>query len=39
MFRLGVAELLIVLAVVLFVFSWGRLPQLWSNARRCGTSN
>lgn len=34
MFRFGVAELLIVLALVLFVFSWGRLSQLWGNLRQ-----
>lgn len=34
MFRFGVAELLIVLALVLFVFGWGRLPQLWGHLRQ-----
>jgi Sec-independent protein translocase protein TatA len=34
MFRLGVVEVLIVLAFVLFVFGRGRLPQLWGNLRQ-----
>jgi sec-independent protein translocase protein TatA len=34
MFGLGVAELALVLAVVLFVFGWGRLPQLANNFRQ-----
>jgi sec-independent protein translocase protein TatA len=34
MFGLGVSELLIVLAIVMFVFGWGRLPQLGSNLRQ-----
>jgi Sec-independent protein translocase protein TatA len=34
MFRLGIVEVLIVLAVVLFVFGWGRSPQLWGNFRQ-----
>jgi sec-independent protein translocase protein TatA len=34
MFGLGVVELVLVLAVVLFVFGWGRLPQLGSNFRQ-----
>jgi sec-independent protein translocase protein TatA len=34
MFGLGVAELVLVLAIVLFVFGWGRLPQLSSNFRQ-----
>jgi sec-independent protein translocase protein TatA len=34
MFGLGVAELLLVLALVLFVFGWGRLPQLGNNVRQ-----
>jgi sec-independent protein translocase protein TatA len=33
MFGLGVAELVLVLAIVLFVFGWGRLPQLGGNFR------
>ena len=34
MFGLGVAELVLVLAVVLFVFGWGRLPQLGNDFRQ-----
>lgn len=34
MFGLGVAELVLVLALVLFVFGWGRLPQLGDNFRQ-----
>jgi sec-independent protein translocase protein TatA len=34
MFGLGVAELILVLAIVLFVFGWGRLPQLGNNFRQ-----
>jgi sec-independent protein translocase protein TatA len=34
MFGFGVAELVLLLAVVLFVFGWGRLPQLGSNFRQ-----
>jgi sec-independent protein translocase protein TatA len=34
MFGLGVAELILVLAIVLFVFGWGRLPQLGGNVRQ-----
>ena len=34
MFGLGLPELLIVFAIVLFVFGWGRLPQLGSNLRQ-----
>ncbi len=34
MFGLGVVELVLVLALVLFVFGWGRLPQLGSNFRQ-----
>ena len=34
MFGLGVAELVLVLAVVLFVFGWGRLPQLGHDVRQ-----
>jgi sec-independent protein translocase protein TatA len=33
-FGLGVAELVLVLAVVLFVFGWGRLPQLGNDVRQ-----
>ena len=34
MFGLGVVELVLILAIVLFVFGWGRLPQLGSNVRQ-----
>jgi sec-independent protein translocase protein TatA len=34
MFGLGVLELICLLAVVMFVFGWGRLPQLGSNFRQ-----
>lgn len=34
MLGIGVAELVVVLAVVLFVFGWGRLPQVGSNMRQ-----
>jgi sec-independent protein translocase protein TatA len=34
MYGLGAAELVLVLAVVLFVFGWGRLPQLGNNFRQ-----
>ena len=34
MFGLGVLELLCLLAVVVFVFGWGRLPQLGGNVRQ-----
>jgi Sec-independent protein translocase protein TatA len=33
MFGFGVAELLVVLAIVLFMFGWGRLLQLGNNLR------
>jgi sec-independent protein translocase protein TatA len=33
-FGLGVAELVLILALVLFVFGWGRLPQLGNNFRQ-----
>jgi TatA/E family protein of Tat protein translocase len=33
MFGFGVAELLVVLAIVLFLFGWGRLSQLGNNFR------
>jgi TatA/E family protein of Tat protein translocase len=33
MFGFGVAELLVVLAIVLFLFGWGRLSQLGNNVR------
>jgi sec-independent protein translocase protein TatA len=34
MFGLGVAELVLILAIVLFVYGWGRLPQLGGNFRQ-----
>jgi sec-independent protein translocase protein TatA len=34
MFGLGVVELLLILALVLLVFGWGRLPQLGTNVRQ-----
>ncbi len=34
MFGLGVTELGLALALVLFVFGWGRLPQLVHNCRQ-----
>jgi sec-independent protein translocase protein TatA len=34
MFGLGVTELVLVLAIVLFIFGWGRLPQLGGNVRQ-----
>jgi TatA/E family protein of Tat protein translocase len=34
MFGLGVAELVLILALVLSVFGWGQLPQLGSNFRQ-----
>lgn len=34
MFGLGIMELLLVLGLVLFVFGWGRLPQLGGNVRK-----
>jgi len=34
MFGLGVMELLLILGVILFVFGWGRLPQLGGNVRQ-----
>jgi TatA/E family protein of Tat protein translocase len=34
MFGLGVAELVLVLVAVLFVFGWGRLSQLGDNFRQ-----
>ena len=33
MLGLGVVELVVILAIVLFVFGWGRLPQLGGNFR------
>jgi sec-independent protein translocase protein TatA len=34
MFGLGGTELVLVLALVLVIFGWGRLPQLGSNVRQ-----
>jgi Sec-independent protein translocase protein TatA len=34
MFGLGVAELMLVLGIMLFVFGWGRLPALGNNFRQ-----
>jgi sec-independent protein translocase protein TatA len=34
MFGLGMTEFVLILAVVLFVFGWGRLPQLGNNVRQ-----
>jgi sec-independent protein translocase protein TatA len=34
MFGLGVLELICLLAVVVFVFGWGRLPQLGGDVRQ-----
>lgn len=34
MLGLGIAELVLVLAVILFVLGWGRLPQLGTNIRQ-----
>jgi Sec-independent protein translocase protein TatA len=34
MFGIGIVELLAILAVVLFVFGWGRLVQLGDNFRQ-----
>jgi Sec-independent protein translocase protein TatA len=34
MFGLGVAELVLVLGAVLFVFGWGRLSQVGNNFRQ-----
>jgi sec-independent protein translocase protein TatA len=34
MFGLGSAELVLVLALVLLVFGWGRLPQIGNNVRQ-----
>lgn len=33
MFGLGMTELMVVLAIVLFIFGWGRLSQLGTNFR------
>lgn len=34
MIGLGVVELVVILALVLFIFGWGRLPQLGNNVRQ-----
>jgi sec-independent protein translocase protein TatA len=34
MFGVGVVELVLILAAVLLVFGWGRLPQLGNNLRQ-----
>jgi sec-independent protein translocase protein TatA len=34
MFGIGIVELVVVLAVVLCVFGWGRVPQLGDNIRQ-----
>lgn len=34
MIGLGVVELVVILALVLFIFGWGRLPQLGNNIRQ-----
>ncbi len=34
MFGLGVLELICLLVIIMFVFGWGRLPQLGSNFRQ-----
>lgn len=34
MFGLGIPELLILFAIVIFVFGWGRLPQLGTHLRQ-----
>jgi sec-independent protein translocase protein TatA len=34
MLGLGAVELLVILALVLFIFGWGRLPQVGSNIRQ-----
>ena len=34
MFGFGVAELVVVLGIVLFIFGWGRLSQLGNNFQR-----
>lgn len=34
MIGLGVVELVVILALVLFIFGWGRLPQLGHNIRQ-----
>ena len=33
MFGIGIVELVVVLAIVLFLFGWGRLSQLGNNFR------
>jgi sec-independent protein translocase protein TatA len=34
MLGLGAVELVLILALVLFIFGWGRLPQLGNNFRQ-----
>jgi sec-independent protein translocase protein TatA len=34
MFGLGITELVLLLAIVLFVLGWGRMPQLGNNVRQ-----
>jgi sec-independent protein translocase protein TatA len=34
MIGLGIVELVVILALVLFIFGWGRLPQLGNNMRQ-----
>ena len=34
MMGLGVVELVVIFALVLFIFGWGRLPQLSENMRQ-----
>jgi sec-independent protein translocase protein TatA len=34
MFGLGVMEFLLILALILFMFGWGRLPQLGGSVRQ-----
>jgi len=34
MMGLGVVELVVIFALVLFIFGWGRLPQLGENMRQ-----
>jgi sec-independent protein translocase protein TatA len=34
MMGLGVVELVVIFALILFIFGWGRLPQLGENMRQ-----